>query len=96
MYSHPFHVPLDQPAEYRISILGPLEDHLAERLGNLRVSREHSHTGEEISVLSGELADQAALIGVLVQLYNRGHCLLSLERSNSSCAANGANGANQA
>ena len=96
MYSHPFHVPLDQPAEYRISILGPLEDHLAERLGNLRVSREHSHTGEEISVLSGELADQAALIGVLVQLYNRGHCLLSLERSNSSCAVNGANGANQA
>ncbi len=90
MYSQPFHVPLDQPAEYRISILGPLEDHLAERLGDLRVSRVHSHTGEEISVLSGELVDQAALIGVLVQLYNRGHCLLSLERSGSPFETTGA------
>jgi hypothetical protein len=90
MYSQPFHVPLDQPAEYRIAILGPLEDQVVERLGDLRVSREHSHTGEEISVLSGELADQAALIGVLVQLYNRGHCLLSLERAGSTVEANGA------
>ncbi len=90
MYSHPFHVPLDQPAQYRIAILGPLEDQLVERLGDLRVSREHSPAGEEISVLSGELADQAALIGVLVQLYNRGHCLLSLERSGSTFEANGA------
>ena len=90
MYSQPFHVPLDQPAEYRIAILGPLEDQVVERLGDLRLSREHSHTGEEISVLSGELADQAALIGVLVQLYNRGHCLLSLERAASASETNGA------
>jgi hypothetical protein len=89
MASQPFHVPLDQPAEYRISILGPLEDYLVERLGDLRVSREHSQAGEEISILSGKLADQAALIGVLVQLYNRGHCLLSLERAGSKSDANG-------
>lgn len=93
MYSQPFHVPLDQPAEYRIAILGPLEDQLVERLGDLRVSRERTQAGEEVSILYGELADQAALIGVLVQLYNRGHCLLSLERAGSICAANGtANG----
>jgi hypothetical protein len=90
MASQPFHVPLDQPAEYRISILGALEDHLVERLGDLRISRERNQTGEEISVLSGKLADQAALIGVLVQLYNRGHCLLSLERSGTKLEANGA------
>jgi hypothetical protein len=84
MHSLPFHVPLDQPAEYRISILGPLDDQLAERLGDLRVSRERSQAGEEILVLTGVLADQAALIGVLVQLYNRGHCLLSLERAGVS------------
>jgi hypothetical protein len=90
MYSQAFHVPLDQPAEYRIAILGPLEDHLVERLGDLRVSREHNQAGEEISVLSGQLVDQAALIGVLVQLYNRGHCLLSLERAASTMGANGA------
>jgi hypothetical protein len=90
MYSQSFHVPLDQPAEYRIAILGLLEDHLVERLGDLRVSRERTQAGEVISVLNGELVDQAALIGVLVQLYNRGHCLLSLERTGSTCAANGA------
>jgi hypothetical protein len=81
MASHPFHVPLDQPAEYRIAILGPLEDQLVERLGDLQVSHEHGQSGEEISILHGQLADQAALIGILVQLYNRGHCLLSLERA---------------
>ena len=89
MYSQPFHVPLDQPAEYRIAILGPLEDQLVERLGDLRVSRERSQAGDEISVLRGELTDQAALIGILVQLYNRGHCLLSLERAVNTLDSNG-------
>jgi hypothetical protein len=89
MYPQPFHVPLDQPAEYRIAILGPLEDHLVERLGDLRVCREQSEAGEEISVLSGQLIDQAALIGVLVQLYNRGHCLLSLERAANTVDGDG-------
>lgn len=88
MYSQPFHIPLDQPAEYRIAILGLLDDHVVERLGDLHVSREHTQTGEEISVLRGELADQAALIGILVQLYNRGHCLLSLERAASTTEKN--------
>jgi hypothetical protein len=89
MVSHTFHVPLDQPAEYRIAILGLLEDHWVERLGDLRVSHERSQTGDEVSVLTGKLADQAALIGVLVQLYNRGHCLLSLERAGNKLEPNG-------
>lgn len=89
MVSHSFHVPLDQPAEYRIAILGALEDRLVERLGDLHVSRERGQAGEEISILSGRLVDQAALIGILVQLYDRGHCLLSLERAAGKAESNG-------
>ncbi len=83
MQSQPFHVPLDQPSVYRIVILGVVEEQLLERLGDLRARREWSQAGEEISILTGYLPDQAALIGILMHLYNRGYCLLSLERMES-------------
>ena len=81
MESTAFHVPLDEPATYRIHLLGVVDRHLVERLGDLSVAYEHTDTDGDVSVLTGVLRDQAALIGVLVQLYNRGLCLLSLART---------------
>lgn len=66
---------------YRIQLIGVVDEGLVERLGGLQVTRERNEAEEEISTLTGVLADQAALIGVLVQLYNRGFCLLSLSRA---------------
>ena len=80
---HQFHIPMDEPALYRITVLGQLDTRLAGRLSDLHMGVEHNTQGQIISVLSGELQDQAALIGVLVQLYNRGHCLLAMERTES-------------
>ena len=78
---HRFRVSLDEPAFYRITILGRLDKELVFRLSDMELHQIHSEQGEELTVLSGQLGDQAALIGVLVQLYNRGCCLVGLERS---------------
>ena len=78
---HRFHILMDEPAIYRITVLGQLDAHVAYRLSDLQMGVEHTAEGQTISVLTGQLQDQAALIGVLVHLYNRGHCLLAMERS---------------
>lgn len=79
---HPFHVSLDQPAFYRIIVLGRLDKELASRLSDMELRHTRNQQGEEFSVLGGLLSDQGALLGILVQLYNRGFCLVGLERLN--------------
>jgi len=68
----------DQPAFYRIQIQGYLEQHWSESMGGLTISitgeRDHPMT-----TLSGEVLDQAALMGVLNGLYSMGYALLSVE-----------------
>lgn len=69
------------PAEYRISIVGALEKSLSDRMCGLKISitdPDHN-TGKPVSTLSGQLADQAALFGVLNSLYNMRMPLLSVE-----------------
>jgi hypothetical protein len=72
---------MDEPAIYRIVVVGQIDARLARWLGALELSDMWDADGEKLTVLTGLLRDQAALIGVLVQLYNRGHCLLGLERT---------------
>lgn len=81
---HRFRVSLDEPAFYRITVLGRPGKELAFRLSDLEMQQISSERGEELTILSGQLGDQAALIGVLVQLYNRGFCLVGLERVGSA------------
>lgn len=81
---HSFHVSLDQPAFYRIFVLGRLDQELTSRLGGLEIHYLHNDRGEEVSELTGLLGDQGALIGILVQLYNRGFCLAGVERSSNT------------
>jgi len=79
---HRFHVSLDQPAFYRITVLGRPDKELVFRLSDMKLQQIHNEQGQVLTILSGQLGDQAALIGVLVQLYNRGCCLIGLERTN--------------
>ena len=68
----------DQPAFYRIQIQGYLGQHWSESMGGLTISV----TGERdqpVTTLSGEVLDQAALMGVLNGLYGMGYTLLSVE-----------------
>ena len=63
------------PATYSIRVGGHLDDHWSDRLGGLAVTRHPDGT----TTLTGRLADQAQLYGVLSGLRDIGAALLSLE-----------------
>ena len=69
------------PAEYRISVVGYLEEKLSDRLGGLSIRNTESdqRTGKPVTTLTGRLTDQAALFGVLNALYNMRMPLLAVE-----------------
>lgn len=73
-------VPMDTPATYRICVVGGLESNYAERLWGM-TSTPVAQAGEpQQTALEGEVADQAALVGVINALYNAGHTVVSVER----------------
>ena len=65
-------------ASYRISIQGHLPSIWSDRMGGMAVSTE-SDGHVPVTVLTGQLMDQAALFGVLTTLYSLGLPLLSVE-----------------
>lgn len=73
-------VPLDMPATYRICITGCLESELAERRWGMTSSPVEKIDEPEQTMVVGEVADQAALIGIINALYNSGHIIVSVER----------------
>ena len=73
-------VPMDMPAMYRICITGSLESELAERLWGMSSIPIGKTAESEQTALVGEVADQAALVGIINALYNSGHSVVSIER----------------
>jgi hypothetical protein len=69
---------LGTPANYRIKIRGHLDEAWAAQKG-LTLSRASAGEHTPITILSGEMIDQAALFGVLQSLYSFGFPLLSVE-----------------
>jgi hypothetical protein len=63
------------PAPYEIRVAGVLDDRWAAWFGGLRLSGQ----GEE-TVISGLLADQAALHGVLARIRDLGLSLIAVRR----------------
>jgi len=68
----------DHPAFYRIQIQGHLGQHWSESMAGLTISVSEEHD-QPVTTLSGEVLDQAALMGVLNGLYGMGYTLLSVE-----------------
>ena len=73
-------VPMDAPAIYRICIIGSLKSEMAERLWGMTSCPVERIDGPEQTALIGEVADQAALVGIINTLYNSGHTVVSVER----------------
>ena len=67
------------PAEYRIRIVGRMDPERDEYLGGMSVSIRQEIGRRAITELSGQLPDQAALMGVLQQLYLRNIPIISVE-----------------
>jgi len=68
----------DEPVSYQIQVQGHLSQAWADYLGKMDVSV--SSQGEQaVTTLSGQVMDQAALMGLLNGLYDLGFSLLSVE-----------------
>ncbi len=71
---------LDAPCTYRILIRGVLDESWSDRLGNMTISAAKLADDALATTLVGELADQAALVGVLNTLHDLSLPLVSVER----------------
>jgi hypothetical protein len=72
----PYRLTIDTPLECTIRAAGTLDAQWSDRLGGLRLRT--SGSGCPVTELSGRLLDQAALVGVLVALYDLGLPLISV------------------
>lgn len=70
---------LDQPARYEIQVQGYVSEHWKSYFDPLVVTVE-GEDGWAVTTISGLVADQAALHGVLQKLYTLGLVLIKLER----------------
>ena len=68
----------DGPAEYRIRARGQVPARWSDRFEGMRITVEPGD-GAPITVLEGELADQASLAGVLRTLYELHMPVVSVE-----------------
>ena len=72
----------NRPGNYRIRVQGFLDKKWSERLGGLRITTSKTGDQKSVTVLQGQVSDQAELAGVLSTLYQRHLTLLSVEHLN--------------
>ena len=68
---------LHHPATFQIKVPGALDPLWVENVHSLRVTVEESRAGQPITILTGAM-DQAALHGLLRQLYGLGLPIISV------------------
>jgi hypothetical protein len=71
---------MEMPATYRICVVGVVDSDYAERYWGMKLNLIEQTGEPEQTVLVGEVADQAALVGIINALYNAGHTVVSVER----------------
>jgi hypothetical protein len=69
---------LSQPATYEIRVPGELDPSWSDWAGGMEIAVESEGDGPPVTTLSGIVADQAALLGLLRRLYSLGLPLLSV------------------
>ena len=68
---------LDQPGTYQIRVQGRIKETWSDWFDGLEIVPR----GDQETLLTGAVADQAALYGILLKLHNLGLLLLSLRRT---------------
>jgi len=81
-------IPYDRPAIYRISVQGRIDLTWSDRLEGMSISQVKDSTGLPVTILEGELSDQAALAGVLNTLYELHLTVLLVKRLDDGLPAN--------
>jgi len=69
---------LDQPATYQIKVPGHLDESWSDWAGGMTITVENGDDDPPITTLTGVVADQAALQGLLRRLYSLGLPLISV------------------
>ena len=69
----------EKPATYRIRVTGHIDDSLSDQLGGMIITRAFTGERRPITILVGHIQDQAALSGVLNELYELHLPLLTVE-----------------
>jgi hypothetical protein len=62
-------ITFDGPARYRILVKGSIPGNWSDRVDGMSIRQDAADDGVPVTTLEGELADQAALIGVVNTLY---------------------------
>ena len=70
----------DLPGHSRIRVQGQLSASWSSRLSDMVITTRQPASQPSVTTLTGELRDQAALMGVLNTLYDMGCPLLKVER----------------
>ena len=70
----------NEQATYHIRIQGHLDVSWSDNLSGMAISPVGEQEGLQETLLTGELADQAALMGVLNTLYDMGFALISVTK----------------
>ena len=69
-----------QSAVYRIEVAEPLDEDSAVWFDGMEVVLETSADGESVTALTGHVADQAALRGLLAKIWNMNLTVISVFR----------------
>ena len=80
MVPHSRRLTFDLPGRYRIRVQGQLSASRSSLLGEMVIIVRQPPNQPPVTTLTGEVRDQAALLGVLNALYDMGCPLLKVER----------------
>jgi hypothetical protein len=69
-----------RPASYRIEVEGHLNVHKATWFEGLTLTNDHHDDGTPVTIITGEVADQTMLHGLLTRIRDLGLPLLSVNR----------------
>jgi hypothetical protein len=69
----------DMPATYRIRVQGSIKTSWIDRFEGMTICETPASQYPDVTILSGRLADQAALVGVLNSLHTLRLAVLSVE-----------------
>jgi hypothetical protein len=71
-------IPFDRPAAYQIRVQGRVDAYWSHRLGGMTIRLTEEEARPPVTILEGELLDQAVLAGVLNTLYELHLTVLSV------------------
>jgi hypothetical protein len=73
------HSSMFEPATYRIVILGTLDKQWSDYCGGMMIEHQSFLNQYPMTILTGQLTDQAALVGVINSLYDMVCPIISVE-----------------